>query len=107
MVAGIKSERWPTSNRNPRPDCLGIRNNLGTNLRKAPQFHGRICGPTFPDIIDIKWFSQFPWERHPFVGRPPRRRDLEQLWSFTVPPVLLLPLYSLSSFFLGLASGRI
>src|SRR5271154_4680282 len=25
MVAGIKSERWPTSNRNPRPDCLGIR----------------------------------------------------------------------------------
>src|SRR5271155_5002497 len=26
MVAGIKSERWPTSNRNPRPDCLGIRN---------------------------------------------------------------------------------
>src|SRR5208337_4291449 len=27
MVAGIKSERWPTSNRNPRPDCLGIRTN--------------------------------------------------------------------------------
>ena len=26
MVAGIKSERWPTSNRNPRPDCVGIRN---------------------------------------------------------------------------------
>src|SRR5271165_6162214 len=25
MVAGIKSERWPTSNRNPRPDCVGIR----------------------------------------------------------------------------------
>ena len=25
MVAGIKSERWPTSNRNPWPDCLGIR----------------------------------------------------------------------------------
>src|SRR5271169_6364421 len=25
MVAGIKSERWPTSNRNPRPDRLGIR----------------------------------------------------------------------------------
>jgi integrase len=24
-VAGIKSERWPTSNRNPWPDCLGIR----------------------------------------------------------------------------------
>ena len=26
MVAGIKSERWPASNRNPRPDCIGIRN---------------------------------------------------------------------------------
>src|SRR6266853_551419 len=25
MVTGIKSERWPTSNRNPWPDCLGIR----------------------------------------------------------------------------------
>src|SRR5271157_5991970 len=25
MVAGIKSVRWPTSNRNPRPDCVGIR----------------------------------------------------------------------------------
>ena len=25
MVAGIKSERWPTSNRNPRKDCVGIR----------------------------------------------------------------------------------
>jgi hypothetical protein len=25
MVAGIKSERRPTSNRNPRPDCVGIR----------------------------------------------------------------------------------
>src|SRR5271168_5346566 len=25
MVAGIKSERWPTSNRNPWPDCRGIR----------------------------------------------------------------------------------
>ena len=28
MVAGIRSERWPTSNRNPRPDCVGIRKNL-------------------------------------------------------------------------------
>ena len=28
MVAGIKSERWPTSNRNPRPDCLGIRTEI-------------------------------------------------------------------------------
>jgi hypothetical protein len=27
IVAGIKSEWWPTSNRNPRPDCVGIRSN--------------------------------------------------------------------------------
>ena len=33
MVAGIKSEWWPTSNRNPRPDCLGIRS--GADLDKA------------------------------------------------------------------------
>ena len=26
MVAGIKSERRPASNRNPRPECVGIRN---------------------------------------------------------------------------------
>jgi hypothetical protein len=32
MVAGIKSERWPTSNRNPRPDCLGIRSRGGFDL---------------------------------------------------------------------------
>ena len=25
MVAGIKSERRPASNRNPRPECVGIR----------------------------------------------------------------------------------
>jgi hypothetical protein len=24
-VAGFISERWPTSNRNPRPACVGIR----------------------------------------------------------------------------------
>src|SRR5271168_3339814 len=35
MVAGIKSERWPTSNRNPRPDCLGIRRR-GDNSELVP-----------------------------------------------------------------------
>ena len=34
MVAGIKSERWPTSNRNHWPDCVGIRNR-DLNLRSA------------------------------------------------------------------------
>ena len=33
MVAGIKSERWPTSNRNPWPDCVGIRT-LGVGVRQ-------------------------------------------------------------------------
>src|SRR5208282_481807 len=33
MVAGIKSERWPTSNRNPRPDCLGIRTTACSRTR--------------------------------------------------------------------------
>src|SRR5271156_6754794 len=37
MVAGIKSERWPTSNRNPRPDCLGIR----TRGSFDSELHGR------------------------------------------------------------------
>src|SRR6202167_134372 len=32
MVAGIKSERWPTSNRNPWPDCLGIRRRVKNGL---------------------------------------------------------------------------
>ena len=41
MVAEIKSERWPTSNRNPRPDCLGI--------RIKP-----ICGGDTPIIIDYR-----------------------------------------------------
>src|SRR5271165_4358530 len=35
MVAGIKSERWPTSNRNPRPDCLGIRRPLHLVVRET------------------------------------------------------------------------
>src|SRR5208282_5038600 len=31
MVAGIKSERWPTSNRNPWPECVGIRTQLSAD----------------------------------------------------------------------------
>src|SRR5271169_6816527 len=31
MVAGFKSERWPASNRNRWPDCVGIRTD-GRNL---------------------------------------------------------------------------
>src|SRR5271166_1205977 len=38
MVAGIKSERWPTSNRNPRPDCLGIR--IECKRRRCPDVIG-------------------------------------------------------------------
>src|SRR5271169_4266682 len=32
MVAGIKSERWPTSNRNPWPDCVGIRKRVSQEV---------------------------------------------------------------------------
>ena len=44
MVAGIKSERWPTSNRNPRPDCLGIRTLPGSivNVSSDAAFVGVI-----------------------------------------------------------------
>src|SRR5271168_2179844 len=38
MVAGIKSERWPTSNRNPRPDCLGIRTLVSEALQWREAF---------------------------------------------------------------------
>jgi hypothetical protein len=36
-VAGIKSERWPASNRNRWPDCVGIRSRtfIG-NMDHAP-----------------------------------------------------------------------
>src|SRR5271166_2042303 len=35
MVAGIKSERWPASNRNPRPDCVGIRTVALDQVRRS------------------------------------------------------------------------
>src|SRR5271167_3920575 len=35
MVAGIKSERWPESNRNPRPDCVGIRSHPALALSRS------------------------------------------------------------------------
>ena len=38
MVAGIKSERRPTSNRNPRPDCLGIRRQARLHLKSIPSW---------------------------------------------------------------------
>src|SRR5260370_19589623 len=64
MVAGLKSERWQTSNRNPRPDCVGIRNlampsrapelnpveNIWQYLR-ANWLSNRVF-ETFADIID-------------------------------------------------------
>ena len=31
MVAGFKSERWPTSNRNPRPASVGICSDYATS----------------------------------------------------------------------------
>src|SRR5664279_1554006 len=36
MVAGIKSERWPASNRNPRPDCVGISSLMAIRAGSIP-----------------------------------------------------------------------
>jgi hypothetical protein len=51
MVAGIKSERWPTSNRNPSPDCLGIRT-IYRPTRKTP--YGEIDHGFFEDPVWTK-----------------------------------------------------
>src|SRR5271168_5091030 len=39
MVAGFKSERWPASNRNRWPDCVGIRTEPGVHA--AARLYGR------------------------------------------------------------------
>src|SRR5271157_1783096 len=44
MVAGIKSERRPTSNRNPWPDCLGIRTR-GGRVRGSCCFAAHVNDP--------------------------------------------------------------
>src|SRR5271166_513730 len=48
MVAGIKSERWPTSNRNPRPDCVRRAFRRDVPYAKAP-------GPVPPYLGRRKW----------------------------------------------------
>src|SRR5260370_2931399 len=54
MVAGIKSERWPTSNRNPWPDCLGIRSQRRDLLASACLAGlAAHCGPLRPIAADI------------------------------------------------------
>src|SRR5271168_5225609 len=61
MVAGIKSERWPTSNRNPRPDCLGIRTitaETTTGSAEALRFDLAYITRMIADIV-----------QNPFVGR--------------------------------------
>src|ERR1700677_630934 len=50
MVAGIKSERWPTSNRNPWADCLGIRNQAPQRVR--PRDHGAEGGRSRQVVFD-------------------------------------------------------
>src|SRR5580658_2059602 len=40
MVAGIKSERWPASNRNRWPDCVGIRTVRAELVNGAPEIGG-------------------------------------------------------------------
>ena len=67
MVAGIKSERWPTSNRNPRPDCVGIRTATDVTADKAAggrigrngQGIGANCGSYRPR--NAEWGFCEPW----------------------------------------------
>src|ERR1700690_1999899 len=51
IVAGIKSERWPTSNRNPRPDCVGIRTSLDFSQAYYAWLAAK-AGLEDPDITD-------------------------------------------------------
>jgi hypothetical protein len=45
MVAGFISERRPTSNRNPRPDCVGIR--IGMRARRIQPTISPIGTPNY------------------------------------------------------------
>jgi putative transposase len=53
MVAGFISERRPTSNRNPRPDCVGIRMEAAFCVEEALAKHGK------PDIFNTDQGGQF------------------------------------------------
>src|SRR5271165_5845236 len=46
MVAGIKSERWPTSNRHPWPECVGIR-------RLAARLTGKTAAETISAMLAV------------------------------------------------------
>jgi hypothetical protein len=52
MAAGIKSERWPGSNRNPRPDCLGIRTQPSVQLFSAFGDNQAAYEKNSPKLID-------------------------------------------------------
>src|SRR5580658_8487058 len=61
MVAGIKSERWPTSNRNPRPDCLGIRiKTEGSQEARNSQVLAELAGLVAEDKLDVPVAATFP-----------------------------------------------
>ena len=70
MVAGIKSERWPTSNRNPWPDCLGIRTAAAGGPGPARglrgfEGHGWESG-ALPGCFRLQWDmlgGPPPWDR--------------------------------------------
>ena len=99
MVAGIKSERWPTSNRNPRPDCLGIRSQT-RGLRLLQRLGSRLCpfflGP-FREIRDqrgelIRCCRTIDdCSDHAFGDRRRRRRRRREIERFAarIGPVLV------------------
>src|SRR5208282_5025751 len=59
MVAGIKSERWPTSNRNPWPDCVGIRK-LRAATSKARLLRDQCRHTEAQDLLApvYSWFTE-------------------------------------------------
>src|SRR5208283_3405732 len=76
MVAGIKSERWPTSNRNPRPDCLGIRTlpTLSPSARGSGPAFGERDGLGSADAFAEREGLRFRVRRARAPPRPPSAR---------------------------------
>ena len=76
MVAGIKSERWPTSNRNPWPDCLGIR--IVHEVLVVPA-DSAWQGTTYASLSTIaKTITGTGWNGPRFFGLRPRKMPDQQ-----------------------------
>ena len=82
MVAGIKSEWWPASNRNLRPDCVGIRNRaklvdaiiqIGASLSLQTTAEG------IEDDANLDWLSDqgCDFGQGYLFGRPMSKEDAD------------------------------